>query len=217
VGGRQRWGKLPLGPHCAHHHRRTRRHHHEGGGLRHRLLGPAGPRIAGGLHVETPRPCPHTPAQERQSSPQAHGFDPFRLLQKEAIDYARGLHKGDGRLYALRLFVGPPHVLRPRGQLSRWGHSRQPHATAGLVPLAGDDLSPRGQRALQSIPQRFDQAWRRGTRPSRAIRGTLLDHARHPVLRTLQRPSLCGGGLGIRVTARRLLRRLAYGGVQRRI
>jgi hypothetical protein len=73
------------------------------------------------------------------------------------------------------------------------------------------------QRDVQTIPQRFDDAWRLGTRPARAICGVLLDVSWHPVIGTLQRPQLGGGGFGIRVTAIRLPGGRARGGLQGRV
>src|SRR5215211_5977048 len=108
-------------------------------------------------------------------------------------------------------FVGPQHVPRPMGHLARGGDIRQEHKTARLLALAGYDLSPLVEGDLQVIPQRFDHAWLRGTRPSRAILGMRLDPDRYPVIRARQRPQLGSGGLGIRMTEILLPGRFAHG------
>src|SRR5262245_45918938 len=108
-------------------------------------------------------------------------------------------------------FVGPQHVPRPMGHLARGRHMRQEHETARLLALAGYDLSPLVEGDLQAIPQRFDHAWLRGTRPSRAILGMRLDPDLYPVIRARQRPQLGSGGLGIRMTEILLPGRFAHG------
>src|SRR5262245_38292951 len=114
------------------------------------------------------------------------------------------------------LFVGLQHGPRRMGHLAYGRHIRQEYKTARLLALAGNDLRPLVQSDLQAIPQRFDHAWPLGAWPSRAILGMLLDCDLYPVIRALQRPQLCGSGLGIRMTEILLPSCLARGGLQRR-
>jgi len=114
-------------------------------------------------------------------------------------------------------FVGPQDVPRPMGHLARGGDIGQEHKTAGLVRLAGHDLRPLVQGALQAIPQRFDHPGPRGTRPPRAIRGALRACDVHSVLGALECPQLGGSGFGIRVAAILWPSRLAHGRLPRRV
>ena len=94
---------------------------------------------------------------------------------------------------------------------------RQENDTTCLWGLAGDPCRPLTECDPQAIAQRFHHTRGCEARPSRALLGMLL-RPRPPSRDTrLQRPPLGGGGLGIRMTARRLLARLAHRGLQRRI
>jgi hypothetical protein len=103
------------------------------------------------------------------------------------------------------------------GHLACGGHIREEDKTARLLGLARDDFRALVQGDLQAIPQRFDSAWLRAARPSRAILRALLDIYFHSVIGALQRSQLSGGGFGIRLTAILLSGCCVHAGLQRRV
>jgi hypothetical protein len=194
VDWRQRVGELAWGPPFEHEHGRKRGHPHAGRRLLRGLLGPSCARIARGLHGPAPGALHPPPHQPRHQYDQPEGFEPRGLLQQQAGDDQRGLQAAGVLFDALWRFVGLQHGPRPMGPLAPGGPMGQEHNPTRLLALAGHDLGPLVPGDVPTIPQRFADAWRLGTRPARALRGVLLNVYCHPVLGPLQRPQRGGGG-----------------------